>query len=79
MAELDGFGLIRKVRQLEPELGGSTPALAVTAHAGKEVEQRVLGSGFQRYAAKPLDIAGLVGSVAELARIGPVQPSALTD
>lgn len=69
MPLLDGYELIRLVRALEPERGGRTPALAVTAHAGKEVVERVLDSGFQRYASKPLDIAGLVVHVSELARL----------
>jgi signal transduction histidine kinase/DNA-binding response OmpR family regulator len=67
MAETDGYTLIRNVRALQPDLGGRTPALAVTAHAGKEVAERVFESGFQRYALKPLDVMELVGSVAELA------------
>jgi len=69
MPLLDGYELIRLVRALEPERGGRTPALAVTAHAGKEVVERVLESGFQRYASKPLDIVGLVVHVSELARL----------
>jgi signal transduction histidine kinase/CheY-like chemotaxis protein len=69
MAELDGYTLIRNVRALEPDRGGRTPALAVTAHAGKDVAQRVLESGFQRYALKPLEVVELVGNVAELAHM----------
>jgi CheY-like chemotaxis protein len=40
----------------------------VTAHAGKEVMDRVLESGFQRYTAKPLDVPDLLVCVSELAR-----------
>jgi CheY-like chemotaxis protein len=71
MAELDGYTLIRRLRALEADRGGCTPALAVTAHAGKDVAQRVLESGFQRYALKPLDVLDLVGNVADLARMTP--------
>jgi signal transduction histidine kinase/DNA-binding response OmpR family regulator len=68
MPTVDGYELIRQVRALDPEAGGQTPALAVTAHAGKEVMDRVLQSGFQRYTAKPLDVPDLLVCVAELAQ-----------
>jgi CheY-like chemotaxis protein len=68
MPAVDGYELIRQVRALDPENGGQTPALAVTAHAGKEVMDRVLESGFQRYTAKPLDVPDLLVCVSELAR-----------
>jgi CheY-like chemotaxis protein len=67
MPAVDGYELIRQVRALDPENGGQTPALAVTAHAGKEVMARVLESGFQRYTAKPVDVPELLCCVSELA------------
>jgi len=67
MPLVDGYELIRQVRALGPESGGQTPALAVTAHAGKDVMDRVLESGFQRYTAKPLDVPELLVCVSELA------------
>jgi CheY-like chemotaxis protein len=70
MPAVDGYELIRQVRALDPESGGQTPALAVTAHAGKDVMDRVLESGFQRYTAKPLDVPELLVCVAELAHLG---------
>lgn len=69
MPTVDGYELIRRVRALGPERGGQTPALAVTAHAGKEVMERVLESGFQRYTAKPLDVPDLLFCVSELAHL----------
>lgn len=67
MPVVDGYELIRQVRALGAERGGQTPALAVTAHAGKDVRDRVLQSGFQRYTAKPLDVPELLVCVSELA------------
>jgi signal transduction histidine kinase/DNA-binding response OmpR family regulator len=69
MPAVDGYELIRQVRALGPESGGRTPALAVTAHAGKDVMDRVLESGFQRYTAKPLDVPDLLVCVSELAHL----------
>jgi signal transduction histidine kinase/ActR/RegA family two-component response regulator len=70
MPAVDGYELIRQVRALDRESGGQTPALAVTAHAGKDVMERVLESGFQRYTAKPLDVPDLLCCVSELAHLG---------
>jgi CheY-like chemotaxis protein len=68
MPDVDGYEFVRRVRQLPAERGGETPALAITAHAGKEVLERALGSGFHRYASKPIDVERFVATVAELGR-----------
>lgn len=68
MPEADGYELVRRVRALPAERGGTTPALALTAHTGKEALERALSSGFQRYAQKPVDLACFVEIVSELAR-----------
>ncbi|MGC4087684.1 MAG: response regulator [Polyangiaceae bacterium] len=67
MPDIDGYELIRRVRALPARDGGETPALAVTAHAGKEVPGRALECGYHRYAAKPMDIDSFVSIVAALA------------
>jgi CheY-like chemotaxis protein len=68
MPNVDGYELLRRVRALPQELGGDTPALAVSAHAGQQVLKRVLDSGFHRYASKPIDVENFVAAVAELGR-----------
>jgi CheY-like chemotaxis protein len=68
MPDVDGYELVRRVRELPADRGGRTPALAITAHAGKEVLERALGSGFHRYASKPIDVETFVATVAELGR-----------
>lgn len=35
MPEEDGYNLLRKVRQLPPEMGGQIPAIALTAYVGE--------------------------------------------
>jgi CheY-like chemotaxis protein len=70
MPDIDGYELIRRVRALPATDGGATPALAVTAHAGKDVPVRALESGYDRYAAKPMDIESFISTVAALAREG---------
>jgi signal transduction histidine kinase/PleD family two-component response regulator len=66
MPDVDGYELIRQVRELSPESGGLTPAVAVTAHARAEAQERAFSAGFQDYLAKPIDIERLVFKVAEL-------------
>ncbi|MCA1576632.1 MAG: response regulator [Acidobacteria bacterium] len=63
----DGYSLIRKVRALPAERGGSTPAAALTAYARPEDRLRVLRAGFQIHIGKPVDPVELVTVVATLA------------
>ena len=64
----DGYSLIRRVRALDAESGGRTPAVALTALARPEDRLRALAAGFQMHVAKPVEpqelalvIASLVG------------------
>ncbi len=59
----DGYMLITRVRTLPPERGGRTPAIAVTAYAGRADRKRALDAGFDGHFAKPIDIDGLVGKL----------------
>lgn len=62
----DGYALIQKIRTLEPEQGGLTPAAALTAYAGIEAKTRALSAGFQVHVAKPVEAAHLVAVIADL-------------
>ena len=66
----DGYGLIRRIRQLPTDRGGSIPAVALTAFARAEDRQRVLSAGFQAYISKPVEPEALVAAVARLAGRG---------
>ncbi len=67
MPEKGGYWLIGQVRALPPELGGATPAAALTALTGPVHCARVLGAGYQYHLEKPLGVMDLVGVVAILA------------
>jgi signal transduction histidine kinase/CheY-like chemotaxis protein len=67
MPNEDGYGLVRRVRALGPERGGSTPAIALTAYAGETDRALALEAGFQLHVPKPIDPARLVELVAGLA------------
>jgi signal transduction histidine kinase/DNA-binding response OmpR family regulator len=62
----DGFELIRRIRELEPEGDGRMPIIALTANAGAEDRIRVLAAGFQLHLTKPVEPDELVVSVASL-------------
>lgn len=66
MPEMDGFELIRQVRQLPTGRGGDTPAAALTAFARSEDRHRALQAGFQSHIAKPVDHRELVTVIANL-------------
>jgi len=67
LQEQDGYELIKKVRGLPPEMGGRTPAAALTGYGRLEDRMRALSAGFQLHAAKPVEPAELVAVVASLA------------
>jgi signal transduction histidine kinase len=67
MPEEDGYSLIRAIRALPADRGGTTPAAAVTALARPEDRRRALMAGFQTHVSKPVDMTELVAVVASLA------------
>ncbi|MBU7584245.1 MAG: response regulator [Nostoc sp. TH1S01] len=66
MPDVDGYALIRKVRSLPPEQGGTIPAIALTAYAAETTQQLVFAAGFQLHIAKPADPAKLIAAIAGL-------------
>ena len=67
MAGADGYDLIRAVRALSPEQGGTIPAAALTAYAREEDRRRAISMGFQAHLAKPVEPAALLEAVIRLA------------
>src|SRR5712692_257755 len=63
---VDGYELIRKVRELPVDCGGRIPAVAVTGFARAEDSQRALSEGFQNHLSKPIEPMELVQLVATL-------------
>jgi CheY-like chemotaxis protein len=66
MPGVDGYELIRQVRELEGDLA-NIPAAALTAFARSEDRRRAMLAGFQLHLAKPVDSAELCAVVASLA------------
>lgn len=67
----DGYSFIRKLRALDRDRGGETPALALTALAAEGDQQRSLAAGFQMHLTKPVDFARLSEAVIALAERQP--------
>lgn len=70
MPEVDGYGLISRVRSSSPDKGGATPAIALTAFARSEDRTRSLLAGFQLHLAKPVEPTELIASIRSLAPTG---------
>ena len=67
MSGSDGYALMREVRCLPPEQGGTIPAAALTAYSRAEDARQALESGFQRHVPKPVEPEALIAQVAALA------------
>ncbi|MBD3884545.1 GAF domain-containing protein [Phormidium tenue FACHB-886] len=66
MPEVDGYMLLRQIRNLPLEQGGQIPAIALTAYAGELDQKQALAAGFQRHLAKPIAPEAVVAIVTEL-------------
>jgi CheY-like chemotaxis protein len=63
----DGYDLLRKVRRLPRELGGATPAVAVTGYFGDEDRAATRNAGYQALTPKPVNLEELLMTIAALA------------
>ena len=67
MPEEDGYDLVRKVRRLPRELGGATPAIAVTGLFRDEDCAATRNAGYQAVTRKPVNLEELLTTIAALA------------
>lgn len=61
MPEMDGLEATQKIRMTK--LNQGTPIIAVTAHAFREEQERLLNSGMDDYLPKPLDLTSLINMI----------------
>jgi CheY-like chemotaxis protein len=66
MPDVDGYELIRRIREFEGNNGRRVPAVALTAFARIEDRVRALAAGFQMHVAKPVEPGELLTIVASL-------------
>ncbi len=69
MPEMDGYALIREIRQSLGNRCRQIPAIALTAYAGEYEQREAIASGFQSHLAKPVDPAEIVTVVARMCNL----------
>jgi CheY-like chemotaxis protein len=67
----DGYQFFRRVRAMPSERGGSTPAVALTAFAGRDDRDRSLAAGYQVHLSKPVDGSELAVALLTALRASP--------
>jgi CheY-like chemotaxis protein len=71
MPEMDGYTLIKEIRHLEQKKGakktGHLPAAAISAFTSAADRRASVSAGFEFHIGKPVDIPGLIETVAILA------------
>ena len=70
MPDMDGYELMRRIRQLPPENGGLIPSIALTGYSRAEERERALAAGFQTFLSKPIDTQLLAQTIADLLKRG---------
>ena len=72
MPELDGYELVRRIRERERSQGKALteriPAIALTTLIGTTDRLRALSAGFQMHVPKPIEMSELVIVIASLIR-----------
>ncbi|MDE6593017.1 MAG: transporter substrate-binding domain-containing protein [Oscillospiraceae bacterium] len=66
MPIMNGYQATRAIRALEDPVKAATPIVAMTANAFDEDRKEAMDSGMNGYAAKPIDIEKLMGTLKEL-------------
>jgi PAS domain S-box-containing protein len=66
MPQIDGYQLIRQIRQMAPAQCSVIPAIALTAYATDSDGEKARAAGFQLHLAKPVQPEDLVNSIAKL-------------
>ncbi|MEP1074205.1 ATP-binding protein [Leptolyngbya sp. PL-A3] len=66
MPQEDGYVFMSRVRAWEAGVGGTIPAIALTAFTRKEDRERAIAAGYQLHIPKPVDPIELVTAIVEL-------------
>ncbi|MBE9181709.1 response regulator [Oculatella sp. LEGE 06141] len=75
MPDMDGYALVRQLREQSPDQSGNIPAIALTAYAGEVDQQQALAAGFQQHITKPIEPAVLMQTIRTLMESGTKQQS----
>jgi CheY-like chemotaxis protein len=67
MPQMDGFDLMRRVRELPPRQGGATPGIAITAHPSFDSRRDAVRAGYGAVFSKPFARDELIDTMLRLA------------
>ena len=65
----DGYDLMKKVRTLDRDDGGSIPAIALTGFAAQGDQARSTAAGYQLHISKPVELSKLNTEIARLVQL----------
>ncbi len=71
MPEMDGFEVVRALREWERTAGGHLTVVALTARSRKEDRERCLAAGMDDFLAKPIQAADLWAAISRVPAAGP--------
>ncbi|MFQ4135958.1 response regulator [Nodosilinea sp. PGN35] len=63
MPDMDGYALLRHIRERSPDQGRDILAIAITAYAGESDQRQALAAGFQQHITKPLEPETLLQTI----------------
>ncbi|MCC7043168.1 MAG: response regulator [Acidobacteria bacterium] len=66
MPDIDGLEVLRRIREADARAGRFTPAIALSAHAGRDHATRSVQAGFARHLTKPYVAAELVRTLSDV-------------
>jgi PAS domain S-box-containing protein len=66
MPDEDGYGLIRRVRELGAAGGGDIPSIALTAYTRPEDRTKAMAAGFTTHLSKPVNPPDLIAAIARI-------------
>ena len=68
MPDMDGFDLMKRVRELPPGQGGRTPGIAITAHPSFDSRRDAERAGYGALFSKPFARDELIDTILRLAK-----------
>jgi CheY-like chemotaxis protein len=71
MPGLDGFHVVRALREREEASGGHLPVIALTARSRSEDRERCLAAGVDDFLSKPIRLAELWAAIDRVVSVGP--------
>ena len=76
MPEVDGFQVVRVLREREQTAGGHLPVIALTARSREEDRRQCLAAGMDDYLSKPIRAADLFAAIDRVVHAGGASPTA---